>query len=215
MQRWGELASQQIALLKREKTSATTRLLIEQLRNARSRVAVDKLSEIEPLLQRIFARIDPHPTFRVVKFATDVIRGKGQLDAEIHDSAENKSTKAPETVFSSSQLNALAVSVFLSFNLALPNLPLQAAMLDDPIQSLDEINLLGLVDLLRRTKDRRQIVVSTHDVRFGRLLARKLRPANNAQSTSVIELRGWKRTGPDVLQYPVEADVTPLRLAAV
>jgi exonuclease SbcC len=210
-----ELTEKREALRKRERTAATTRQLIEQLREARSKVAVDKLAEIEPLLQRIFARIDPHPTFRVVKFATDVVRGKGRLDAEIRDSAEDKSSKNPEAIFSSSQLNALAVSLFLSFNLALPNLPLQVAILDDPIQSLDEINLLGLVDLLRRTKDRRQVIVSTHDQRFGRLLTRKLRPASCDQTTSVIELRGWKRTGPEVVQYPVEADVLPLRLAAV
>jgi hypothetical protein len=210
-----ELATHRIETLKREKTSETTMLLIEQLRDARAKVAIDKLSEIEPLLQRIFSRIDPHPTFRVIKFATDVIRGKGRLDAEIRDSAEDKSSKTPEAIFSSSQLNALAVSVFLSFNLALPHLPLQAALLDDPIQSLDEINLLGLVDLLRRTKEKRQIVVSTHDGRFGRLLARKLRPANADETTSVIELRGWNRSGPEVIQYQVEADITPLRLAAV
>lgn len=211
----GELATQRVEMLKREKTSVTTKLLIEQLRDARSKVAIDKLSEIEPLLQRIFSRIDPHPTFRVIKFATDVIRGKGRLDTEIRDSAEGKSSKTPEAIFSSSQLNALAVSVFLSFNLALPHLPLQAALLDDPIQSLDEINLLGLVDLLRRTKKERQIIVSTHDGRFGRLLARKLRPASADETTSVIELRGWNRSGPEVIQYPVEADITPLRLAAL
>ena len=210
-----ELATLRVEMLKREETSVATKLLIEQLRDARSKVAIDKLSEIEPLLQRIFSRIDPHPTFRVIKFATGVIRGKGRLDAEIRDSGEDKSSKTPEAIFSSSQLNALAVSVFLSFNLALPHLPLQAALLDDPIQSLDEINLLGLIDLLRRTKEKRQIVVSTHDGRFGRLLARKLRPANVGDTTSVIELRGWNRTGPEVIQYPVEADITPLRLAAV
>ncbi|QDV74283.1 AAA family ATPase [Botrimarina mediterranea] len=210
-----ESAIHQLEMVKRERTSVTTKLLIEQLRDARSTVAIDKLSEIEPLLQRIFSRIDPHPTFRVVSFATDVIRGKGRLDAEIRDSAEGKSSRTPAAIFSSSQLNALAVSVFLSFNLALPHLPIQAALLDDPIQSLDEINLLGLVDLLRRTKEKRQIVVSTHDGKFGRLLARKLRPANADQRTSVIELRGWNRTGPEVIQYPVEADRTPLRLAVV
>jgi hypothetical protein len=210
-----ELAIHRVEMLKREKTSATTKLLIEQLRDARSKVAIDKLSEIEPLLQRIFLRIDPHPTFRVIKFATDVIRGKGRLDAEVRDNAEDKASKTPEAVFSSSQLNALAVSVFLSFNLALPHLPLRAALLDDPIQSMDEINLLGLVDLLRRTKHKRQVVVSTHDAGFGRLLARKLRPGGKNESTSVIELRGWNRTGPEVVQYPVESDVTPLRLAAV
>jgi len=210
-----ELIGHQLAISKREVTSETIKLLIGQLREARSKVAIDKLSEIEPLLQRIFARIDPHPTFRAVKLATEFFRGKGRLDAEVRDTAEDKYTKSPETIFSSSQLNALAVSMFLSFNLALPHLPLQAAMLDDPIQSLDDINLLGLVDLLRRTKEHRQIIVSTHDARFGKLLARKLRPANDSQSTSVIELHGWKRTGPDVEQYQVKPDVIPLRLAAM
>jgi len=209
------LAMHRLFVSKREVTSATVKLLIEQLREARSKVVVDKLTEIEPLLQRIFARIDPHPTFRAVRLATEFSYGKGRLDAEIHDSLEEKFSKSPEIIFSSSQLNALAVSIFLSFNLALPNLPLQVAMLDDPIQSLDDINLLGLVDLLRRAKDRRQILVSTHDARFGQLIARKLRPASSSHTTTVIELRGWKPTGPDVIQYPIEADVIPLRLAAV
>ena len=210
-----ELAEQLATLETREDTSMRTKLLIERLRGARSKVAIDKLSEIEPLLQRIFARIDPHPAFRVVSFATDVVRGKGRLDAEIHDRQEGKTSKAPETILSSSQLNALAVSMFLSFNLSIPSLPLNAALLDDPMQSLDEINLLGLVDLLRRAKRKRQIVVSTHDKRFGRLLAKKLRPVHGDESTSVIELHGWKRSGPEVVQYSVEADSMPLRFAAV
>lgn len=210
-----ELAAQQQLISKRETTTKQIKILIDQLREARSKVAVDKLSEIQPLLQRIFARIDPHPTFRNLKLATQFFRGKGRLDAEIHDDLEGKSSNSPESILSSSQLNALAVSIFLSFNLALPNLPLQAALLDDPIQSLDDINLLGLVDLLRRTKERRQIIVSTHDARFGKLLARKLRPANSAQTTSVIELVGWKRTGPEVSQFSIDADVIPFRLAAM
>ena len=210
-----ELTAHKLIVSKRDITSETIKLFIGQLREARSKVAIDKLSEIEPLLQRIFARIDPHPTFRVVKLATEFFRGKGRLDAEVRDVAEEKSSRAPETIFSSSQLNALAVSMFLSFNLALSNLPLQTAMLDDPIQSLDDINLLGLVDLLRRTKEHRQIIVSTHDPKFGKLLARKLRPANDSQTTSVIELHGWKRTGPDVEQYQVKHDSIPLRLVAM
>ena len=202
-------------LLKRQLTSHRVKILLEQLREARSTVAVDKLREIEPLLQRIFARINPHPSFRVVRFATDVVRGKGRLNTKILDQSEDISSESPEAVLSSSQLNALAVSIFLSFNLSLPNLPLDAALLDDPIQSLDDINLLGLVDLLRRTKDRRQVIVSTHDARFGRLLSRKLRPANSSQKTNVIELRGWNRTGPEVEQYSIQPDEIPLRLAVV
>ncbi len=76
----------------------------------------------------------------------------------------------------------------------------------------DDINLLGLVDLLRRTKDKRQLIVSTHDERFGKLLSRKLRPASGNQRTSVIELSGWSRGGPEVRQYEVEPESTSLKL---
>lgn len=79
-------------------------------------------------------------------------------------------------VLSSSQMNALAVSIFLSLNLGTTALPLDMVVLDDPLQSLDDVNLLGVSDLLRRIKDRRQLFVSTHDVRFSHLLQRKLRP---------------------------------------
>ena len=89
------------------------------------------------------------------------------------------------------------------------------AILDDPLQSLDDINLLGLLDLLRRTKDSRQLLVSTHSERLGNLIARKLRPSNSEQRTTVIELSGWSREGPTVKQRDVKADPAPLRLAAV
>lgn len=198
----------------REKASNTARRIIEELREANSKIAVERLRDIEPFLQRIYARIDPHPAFRVVNFVTSLSRGKGRLNAVIKDEEAAVSSEEPSSVLSSSQLNALAVSLFLSFNLTIPSIPIQAAVLDDPIQSLDEINLLGLVDLLRRTKDERQLIVSTHDSRFGELLARKLRPASSERRTSVIELRGWSRSGPDIEQYEVEADVSPRRLVS-
>lgn len=109
-------------------------------------------------------------------------------------------------------MNALAVCTFLSLNLGVSNPPLEAAILDDPLQSLDDINLLDLIDLLRRTKDQRQLFVSTHDVRFGNLLARKLRPGSAEQRTVVIELEGWSRTGPSVTTRDVQCDPVPLRL---
>jgi hypothetical protein len=70
----------------------------------------------------------------------------------IIDTTEAKTSEAPELLLSSSQLNALAVAIFLSLNLRIGNLPTDSVILDDPLQSLDDINLLGLVDLLRRTK---------------------------------------------------------------
>jgi predicted ATPase len=119
----------------------------------------------------------------------------------------------PETILSSSQMTALAVAVFLALNLG-ARVPLEAIVLDDPLQSLDDVNLLGLVDLLRRAKEHRQLLISTHDERFGNLLARKLRPGMTSHRTVLIELGDWKRAGPLVRATNVEADSKPLRLAA-
>jgi len=102
----------------------------------------------------------------------------------------------------------------LALNLGVPTIPLGAAMLDDPLQSLDDVNLLGLIDLLRRTKDRRQLIVSTHDSRFGRLLARKLRPVSPDQRTLVITLAGWGRSGPTITQGEIPRDSEVVRIAA-
>jgi len=188
--------------------------VIEALREAASRVVTERVKEIEPLLGDIYSRIDVHPAFRVVKFLASVIRGKGQLATVVSDPLSEVESDSPGLVLSSSQMNALAVCVFLSLNLGVARPPLETAILDDPLQSLDDINLLGLIDLLRRTKDQRQLCISTHDVRFGSLLARKLRPRSPTQRTTVIELDAWSRTGPTVSTHDVKCDPAPIRLIA-
>jgi DNA repair exonuclease SbcCD ATPase subunit len=105
------------------------------------------------------------------------------------------------------------VSVFLALNLGMPALPLRATILDDPLQSLDDLNLLGLIDLLRRIRERRQVMISTHDTRFAALLERKLRPVAEGQRTVVISMQGWSREGPTVEQREVERDRVPVRIA--
>lgn len=201
-------------LERRAATGERAQGVIEALREAASRVVTERVKEIEPLLSDIYSRIDVHPAFRVVRFLASVSRGRGQLATVVSDPLSKIQSDLPATVLSSSQMNALAVCTFLSLNLGVSRPPLDAAILDDPLQSLDDINLLGLIDLLRRTKDQRQLFVSTHDSRFGQLLARKLRPGSAEQRTVVIELEGWSRTGPTVTARDVRCDPVPLRLVA-
>ncbi|HLG57809.1 MAG TPA: AAA family ATPase [Vicinamibacterales bacterium] len=201
-------------LVRRTATGAQAQRVIEALREAASRVVTERVKEIEPLLSEIYSRIDVHPAFRVVRLLASVVRGRGQLSTVIRDPISEIESDSPGTVLSSSQMNALAVCAFLSLNLGISRPPFEAVMLDDPLQSLDDINLLGLVDLLRRTKDQRQLCVSTHDARFGDLLARKLRPRVSQQRTVVIELDGWSRRGPTVTTRDVKSDPAPIRLVA-
>lgn len=187
--------------------------ILEGLREASTEVVRNQLERIEPLLQRVYSRIDVHPAFRNVKFLTRFSNRRGRLFASIVDRVGDVTSLTPAAVLSSSQMNALAVAIFLSLNLGLPRLPLDSVLLDDPLQSLDDVNLLGLVDLLRRTKDRRQLLVSTHDIRFGRLLERKLRAVGHDQRTTIVEFSGWQRSGPVFSQRDVSRDERPMKIA--
>jgi exonuclease SbcC len=209
-----DVGTREKSIASRIRTGDLAQNVIEGLREAASAVVEERLREINPLLQSIWARIDPHPAFRIVSFFAEVFRGKGQLSTIVSDPVENKKCELPACILSSSQVNALAVSVFLALNIGIPKPPLPVAILDDPLQSLDDVNLLGLVDLFRRTKDRRQFLVSTHDAHFGGLLSRKLRPADENGRTLVIELNSWSRGGPTVVTRDVKADPVRLRLVS-
>jgi hypothetical protein len=209
-----ELDSRGELILTRNRTGDLAQRVIGALRQASSAVVQERLREISPLLQSIWTRIDPHPAFRIVSFFSEVFRGKGQLSTMLSDPVEEKESVQPGVVLSSSQLNALAVSVFLALNVGIVKPPLRAAMLDDPLQSLDDVNLLGLVDLFRRTRGSRQLLVSTHDARFGNLLSRKLRPAAQKGRTLLIELDGWSREGPSVTTREIAGDPVALRLVS-
>jgi exonuclease SbcC len=197
----------------RNLTGDLAQRLIEAIRDASADVVGMQLEHIGPLLERLYSRIDPHPALRRVSLRSWTERGRGRLRARLDDPAGSFNTDQPATVLSSSQLNGFAVSTFLAMNIGVGRAPLQTVMLDDPLQSLDDVNLLGLVDLMRRLKDRRQLIVTTHDARFGDLLERKVR-ALDGQRTVRIDLSGWSRTGPAVAQRDIPTEHNPLKLVA-
>ncbi len=196
----------------REATSKIANEIWEALTGASAEVVEEQLSRIDPLLRRVYSAIDPHPSFQEVRLMSRMWYGRGRVSARLEDTIGGKATEVPEKMLSSSQVNALAASIFLTLNLGTPRLPLRCVMLDDPMQSLDDINLLGLVDLLRRIRESRQIVVSTHDSRLGALLQRKLRPVGTGRAV-YVELHGWDREGPRVTQRELPTDEMGLRIA--
>lgn len=62
---------------------------------------------------------------------------------------------------SSGQVSALSLGFFLSLNWVYSNVPL--ILIDDPSQSLDEVNIASLTDLLRCEFSNRQLIVSSHE----------------------------------------------------
>ena len=77
---------------------------------------------------------------------------------------------------SSAQVNILSLCIFLSKVLSEKNTTFNTIFIDDPIQHLDGINLLSFIDVLRTitTDFERQIVISTHNEQFYKLLKVKM-----------------------------------------
>lgn len=179
-----------------EATRVLAGQIIDGLRDASLAVTAKQITQIAPLFQRIYSRIDPHPTFRVTQIMAGMERGRGKLEVGISDPDAFAQARDAGPLLSSSQMNSFAVSLFLAMNLALPSLRLGVTILDDPLQSLDSINLLGLVDILRRFRAHRQIIVSTHEERLVGLLQRKLRPVRSSERMVTMIFESWSREGP-------------------
>lgn len=209
-----KLESVDANLLERERTGFLASQMIDGLRDSSSDLVAAHLEQLEPLVQRIWGRIDPHPVFKAVRLASWMRGGRGRLAPEISDPATEVVSTTPADLLSSSQTNALALTIFAALNLGLPRRPIESILFDDPLQSLDDVNLLGLVDLLRRIRGRRQLFVSTHDNRFGQLLGRKLRPVDDDAPTIIYRFAEWRRRGPVVSKATVPADRAPYRLVS-
>lgn len=125
------------------------------------------------LINEIYKRIDPHPDFKNVEFKPDFDSDNPRLDVFVADQKEEK-LLIPNLYFSSAQINILSLSIFLAS--ALNSIEYDCILLDDPIQSMDSINVLSTIDLLRSiiVNQDKQIILSTHDENFHNLLKKKI-----------------------------------------
>lgn len=130
------------------------------------------------LITSIYRKIDPHPFFKTVRFECIFpTEDKPRLEVYLYED-ELSQPISPALYFSSAQLNILSLSIFLAKALHIEHdgAPVRAILIDDPIHSMDSINVLSVIDLLRSIsiKFDRQIILSTHDENFYELLKLKV-----------------------------------------
>lgn len=84
----------------------------------------------------------------------------------------------PELFFSSAQLNAVALSVFLGGALSSYNSKVKTIFIDDPIGHFDDLNVLSFIDVIRTiiSETDWQIIISTHEENFYEIMKVKLNP---------------------------------------
>lgn len=127
----------------------------------------------EKLINKLYRKIDPHPDFKAVKFKANFGSDNPRLDVFVENS-KNENVLIPNLYFSTAQINILSLSIFLAT--ALNSRVYNCIFIDDPIQSMDSVNVLSTIDLLRSivVNEGKQIVLSTHDENFHNLLKKKM-----------------------------------------
>lgn len=168
-------------------------------------VTKTRFESLQPLVDDIFARLAPHPAFTTLGFEMSVAYRSGVADPFVKD-PESGVSADPLLVLSSSQANVAALTYFLALSWASTTKALPFLLLDDPLQSMDDVNALGFSDLCRHVRRRRQLVVSTHENRLASLLERKLTPRTPGVRTRVLRFTGWDRSGPTIEQEDVEPE---------
>ncbi|MEZ8517118.1 AAA family ATPase [Vibrio cyclitrophicus] len=86
--------------------------------------------------------------------------------------------KEHDVIFSmsSGQLSSLVIAFSMALNNKYAKNPL--LLIDDPVQTMDEINVAGFIDLLRHEFKERQIFISTHEDHTSSYFRYKFRKAN-------------------------------------
>ncbi|NFQ68080.1 AAA family ATPase [Clostridium sporogenes] len=138
---------------------------------------INKILQKNEMVNWIFNKINPHPFFNSVEF--DYVKNEGTNFKYKNDGGNNTFDIYLDHIFSSAQLNVLALSIFLGLGLTQKCSNLDQLFLDDPIQSMDDINILSYIDLMRAIIDSnlisKNIIISTHDDNFAKLLSIKMR----------------------------------------
>ncbi|KAB7665554.1 AAA family ATPase [Bacillus sp. B1-b2] len=174
--------------------------VIDNVKNALDGLNNKMMDQLFDTVGGIFSHINSHPMYSKVKFSKEhrnrayrllIYVLTGQVDAEVPANASY--------IFSSAQINTIALSFFISMSLHQNWSPLQLMGMDDPIQSMDEINTLAFIDLVRLfiEKHNKQIIISTHDHTFYKMMLRKFR----FQNVAVIEYEGYSQNGPSIRRY--------------
>ncbi|GAD29034.1 exonuclease SbcC domain protein [Photobacterium leiognathi lrivu.4.1] len=146
----------------------------------------------QDLINSFYKKIDPHPKYKDISFRCDFSNDKPRLHVLVK--SEDK-TIVPTLYFSSAQLNVLSLSIFLAkaINVRNPKTKkdVDTIFVDDPIQAMDSINILSVIDLLRSItiNFNKQIILSTHDENFYQLIKKKV--PEELFSSKFIELESY------------------------
>lgn len=196
------------------KRETAVKLLADTATAAITDIFRERFATLEPLMNDVYARLDPHPAFTRLDFKIETYRARGTATASVIDEEAEVSAN-PLLVFSSAQANIVVLAAFLALGWAAGSDGLPFVLMDDPLQALDDVNVLGFADLSRHLRRQRQVVIATHEERFARTLERKLIGRHESEDLLIHRFVSWNREGPKVETRRIDGHSAPgLRVLA-
>lgn len=146
------------------------------------------------LWRDLFIRLAPNepfvPAFKVPEASSQRLQPK-----LITEHRGGGSGGTPGAMLSAGNLNTAALTLFIALHLAVPA-QLPWLILDDPVQSMDDVHIANFAALLRTLakEHNRQVLIAVHDRQLFEYLRLELSPASPDDSLLALELsRGAHR----------------------
>jgi exonuclease SbcC len=172
-----------------EKIILDARDLAKRARDTRTdivrRVFNDSLNSI---WRDLFVRLAPEEPFVPAFALPENAAGAVEAVLETHYRSGGKGGN-PRAMLSAGNLNTAALTLFLSLHLSVaPILPW--LVIDDPVQSMDEVHIAQFAALLRTLSKghNRQIIIAVHEKQLFDYLALELAPAFQDDRLITVEL---------------------------
>lgn len=146
---------------------------------------------LNKLWRDLFVRLAPTeefiPAFRIPGSETRGLQPK--LYTPHRDLGDDVAGGTPGAMLSAGNLNTAALTLFIALHLSVPE-KLPWLLLDDPVQSMDDVHIAHFAALLRTLakEHQRQVIIAVHDRQLFEYLRLELSPAFADDSLITLEL---------------------------
>ena len=188
--------------------------LVRQTRDARTRVVRRVFNdELNSIWRDLFVRLAPEEPF-IPAFAIPESAG-ADIEAvlETHHRRGGRGGN-PRAMLSAGNLNTAALTLFLAIHLS-SSARLPWLVIDDPVQSMDEVHIAQFAALLRTLAKqmKRQVIIAVHERSLFDYLSLELSPTYEGERLNLIEL-GRNAVGRTVSRWEPRPFVVDHAIAA-
>lgn len=171
----------------------TTRGHAKKLSEAASRARSDIVTKVfntslNKVWRDLFVRLAPSEQF-VPAFRLPV-GSNGKVEAVLETlHRSGKTSGSPGAMLSQGNLNTAALTLFLALHLSVP-IRMPWLLLDDPVQSMDDVHIAQFAALLRSLSKgmNRQVIIAVHERALFDYLSLELSPAFPGDSLITVEI---------------------------